>query len=235
MALAPLPPGMTRSIRTTSGWWLAATSTASGPLAASPTTSMSGWSCRKARRPWRTTAWSSTRRTRIREPGSRGTGRRPQGNRGGHGGALARRRLHLELAADRTGPLTHRRQAHRARGARERPGVEAGTVVAHRQPHVVVVLLEPDLNPGAGGVAERVVEGLLGDPEERQLGGRCQLRLAPSNPDLDGGAVRPLERVHVVAEGRLEAVPFQALRTQRVDEGPHLLQGRRRASLQPAQ
>src|SRR2546427_615800 len=224
---------MTRSMSTTSGWWLAAASRAAGPLAASATTSMSGWSWRKARRPWRTTAWSSTRRTRILALGALATGRRPVGNRRRHGRAGARGRLHRELPPYRRGPLTHRCQAHRAGRPRESPGIEAGTLVTHRQPDLAALLLEADVHPGAGCVAERVVERLLPDPEQSQLDARGEAGPATANANLDGGAVGPLQGVHVVPKRSLQAVPLQALRTQRVDQGPHLLEGRGGAPLEP--
>ena len=57
--------GMSRSMSTTSGWSRRARATPSEPSAASPTTSMSSWRSKNVRRPIRTTAWSSTSRTRI--------------------------------------------------------------------------------------------------------------------------------------------------------------------------
>ena len=65
MASMPSTRGMTRSTSATSGSRRATACTASSPSAASPTTSTSSWRARKARRPSRTTAWSSAMRTRI--------------------------------------------------------------------------------------------------------------------------------------------------------------------------
>ena len=56
---------MTTSSRTTSGFSSRAARTPSSPSPASPTTSMSSSRSRRSRRPVRTTAWSSTMRTRI--------------------------------------------------------------------------------------------------------------------------------------------------------------------------
>ena len=57
--------GISRSIRMTSGSSRRAIATPSLPSAASPTTSMSSSRSKNVRRPVRTTAWSSTSRTRI--------------------------------------------------------------------------------------------------------------------------------------------------------------------------
>ncbi len=64
VASMPLPPGMCRSITTTSGCSSAAIRTASGPFSASPTTSTPS-ACRRPFRPCRNTGWSSVMRTRM--------------------------------------------------------------------------------------------------------------------------------------------------------------------------
>src|SRR5258706_12102641 len=66
IAVMPSMFGMRRSMRMTSGSSRRAMATPSLPSAASPTTSMSSWRSKKTRSPIRTTAWSSTIRTRIR-------------------------------------------------------------------------------------------------------------------------------------------------------------------------
>ncbi len=65
MAASPPPLGMLRSINTTSGSVFWTPITASGPLAASPTTSMSGCMLTSARRPPRRTPLSSAMKTRT--------------------------------------------------------------------------------------------------------------------------------------------------------------------------
>ncbi len=113
VASIPSTCGMTRSSRTTSGAVRSTRSTASPPSTASPTTSMSSWSSRNVRRPWRTTAWSSAIATRMvtradLEPHPRA--RRPAASR-----SSARRR-----APSRAPPSRSARAA--ARASRPRPG-----------------------------------------------------------------------------------------------------------------
>jgi hypothetical protein len=59
------PRGISRSIRITSGRRRSAARTACSPSSASPATSMPGSRSSSARSPLRTTAWSSTNKTRI--------------------------------------------------------------------------------------------------------------------------------------------------------------------------
>src|SRR4029079_11365104 len=70
IAVTPSMFGMRRSISTTSGSRRRPIATPSLPSAASPTTSMSSWRSKNTRRPIRTTEWSSTMRTRMREEAS---------------------------------------------------------------------------------------------------------------------------------------------------------------------
>ena len=65
VASMPFSSGMLTSITTTSGFSRSANSTASRPLPASPTISMSGCAARIMRKPCRTTAWSSASRIRV--------------------------------------------------------------------------------------------------------------------------------------------------------------------------
>ena len=65
VASMPPRPGMAMSIRMTSGASRRASSTASCPLAASPTTVMSSDIANSARTPSRRIAWSSAIRTRM--------------------------------------------------------------------------------------------------------------------------------------------------------------------------
>src|SRR5205823_13121276 len=131
--------------------------------------------------------------------------------------------------------LVHGGQAHGPGGPGKRARVEPWSLVAHRQPDLARVLLEADQDAGTRGVTEGVVEGLLSDPEQGQLDARRQPGLASVSADLDRGAVGSLERVDQVAQRRLQAVALQALRTKRLDEGPHLLERLRGPSLEAAQ
>ncbi|CAM5480413.1 hypothetical protein SALBM217S_06998 [Streptomyces griseoloalbus] len=65
VASMPLSSGMRMSIRTTSGASSRTCSTASRPLTASPTTSMSGMALSSTEKPSRTIIWSSAIRTRM--------------------------------------------------------------------------------------------------------------------------------------------------------------------------
>src|SRR3990172_4666923 len=65
VASRPLIPGIPMSIRTTSGISEQAASTASRPVLASPTTSMSGCASKSESSPARTIPWSSASNTRI--------------------------------------------------------------------------------------------------------------------------------------------------------------------------
>jgi hypothetical protein len=65
IAVMPSMLGISRSMRTTSGFSRRAIATPSEPSDASPTTSMSSSMSKKVRSPIRTTWWSSTSRTRI--------------------------------------------------------------------------------------------------------------------------------------------------------------------------
>jgi hypothetical protein len=56
VASSPSSPGIRMSISSTSGWYRAASRTASAPSAASPTTSMSSCASSSARNPARTSA-----------------------------------------------------------------------------------------------------------------------------------------------------------------------------------
>src|SRR5215207_920505 len=135
VASRPSTSGMRMSIRTMSGWSARARSTASAPVEASPTTSMSSARSSSIRKPERTSAWSSASSTRMltRAPSGSADGRAPE-NR--HRERLRRRscRRPLPLAlASRSGharllpprlryPAPARRPPPRARARRARSG-----------------------------------------------------------------------------------------------------------------
>src|SRR4051812_26255935 len=156
VASTPSMPGMTRSMSTTSGRSAATAATAAAPSATSPTTSTSSCRPRNVRSPWRTTAWSSAIRTRI------AVTRHLQGD----GRARAGARGDVEAAAERGGPLLHRGQPERAGPPGRVIGVEAHAVVVHPQGQGLVVLAQSDLEAAGAGVAQGVVQRLLGDAED---------------------------------------------------------------------
>src|SRR5881296_2685161 len=65
VASIPFNSGIATSMTTTFGVNCSASSTASRPLPASPTTSMSGCESSISRNPWRTIAWSSANKIRV--------------------------------------------------------------------------------------------------------------------------------------------------------------------------
>src|ERR1700694_2680764 len=151
MAAMPSPSGISRSIRTTSGSTLAATARAVSPPSASPTTSMSGWSSRNARRPSRTTAWSSTSSTRMGSAtGHLGAGGEEDADRG-PGAAVA---LDRKGGVDVGGALAHRCQAHGAKGPGQLFGVEARALVGHNQLGAGFAVAEDNFDAYAAGVLE---------------------------------------------------------------------------------
>src|SRR3990172_1869277 len=152
VAVRPLMPGMAMSINTTSGEIVANEATASRPVPAWPTTSMSGWLSSSPTIPWRMRVWSSTTRTRMRDisgclldhrrfDGYRGTGAR--------GGA------DIQMAAQQVDALLHAQESdtlgHTGRGIEGSGGVKALAVVSHDNPdhRVGEANLDPRV-PGTG-------------------------------------------------------------------------------------
>ena len=154
-AATPSSRGIARSSSTTSGAARHASATAASPSAASPTTSTSSWRSRNVRRPWRTTAWSSAIRTRI-TPATSSRTRVPSPT----ADSIVERPAELRRA------LLHRGQAepapaHRARRSTSKPQ----PVVGHAQHERPAAVLEPHLDVLGAGVAQRVLQRLLRDPE----------------------------------------------------------------------
>src|SRR5436305_13139185 len=161
MASTPSSRGMVRSMRITSGRSRAASATASSPSPASPTTSSPSWSPRNVRSPSRTTAWSSTTSTVI------GGSAMPDGQR--HRGPRPRGRGDLEPAAEPAGPLLHRGQPEVAGSELGIRGIEPGPVVADDEHEAARAPAEPDPDPPGAGVAQGILERLLGDAEDLEV------------------------------------------------------------------
>src|SRR6266576_6506482 len=157
MAPTPSRRGMTRSMSTTSGLSRSACRTACSPSAASPTTSRPSWSERKVRSPSRTTSWSSTSSTRIASaiPDLQA-----------HGRAVAGRRADLQAAAGAPRALLHRGQAEAPRAQLGIAGVEARPVVGDLEHEPAVVAPQPHGDALGAGVAQGVVQRLLGDAQD---------------------------------------------------------------------
>src|SRR5690349_12503135 len=126
---------------------------------------MSGWASIRARRPARTTLWSSASRTRSLGSGM-GSGLlvgRRQGDSGDQGGAGAGGGLDLQGAAERRQPLAHAEQAEAA-GPGGEGGVEADAVVLDDGDRPAALALQDDADEAGAGVAGDVGEPLLDDP-----------------------------------------------------------------------
>src|SRR5438105_3954450 len=214
-AVASIPPtsGMTTSITTTSGRSASTCSTAAWPFSASPTTSMSGRTSRKSRRPWRTTAWSSAMRTRIASVNlDLHRNRRPGPGRG----------RHREDAADRLGPLAHRDQAQ-SPPRLNTFGVEADAVVLHGHDQALAGGAQPHVDVLGVAVLERVRRRLLRDAEDLALdidAGRTPSRSV--DLELDLVPVDAPEHVDVLLERDGKAVRRDVRRAQLEDQRAHL-------------
>src|SRR3990172_6852760 len=173
VASMPLIPGMARSIMMMSGLSLPTISAAPCPLAASPTTSMSGSASRIALRPSRTMGWSSASSTRILLAMSC-----PHCGQGVYldlhhdVGPLPHPGADAEGTSHKGGPLLH---AHQAQGALPAIGAEIGVhieapaIVLHRHPYLVAIPLKPYPDCASPGVFDDVVHALLGDAEQGGL------------------------------------------------------------------
>src|SRR3990172_3227816 len=160
-AASPSISGMEMSMTMTSGVRLRANSTASRPLEASPTTSMSGSMSRRARSPERSTAWSSARRTRIFSV----TGALPAAAPRQWGlhrdtGAPAQSRLNSHPSADEGQPPLHAEEAE--------PGAAGAPRGLHVEPAAIVL---DDETQGAAATGQAGPHprraGVLGDVGQR--------------------------------------------------------------------
>src|SRR5262245_52767212 len=168
MAAMPPPPGITRSMSTTSGRSRTASVTTASPSPASPTTSMPGRDSRNVRSPWRTTGWSSARNTRM--PAGSATG-----NLHPDGGAGAARTLDDDLPTEALGPLAHGREPEAPFPDGAGSGVEAHAVVVHGDRHRAAAGVDLDRDRLRLRVADGVVQRLLHDAVQLDLHGRLEL------------------------------------------------------------
>src|SRR5215469_1341238 len=185
VASMPSRSGIRTSIKTMSGLTARATSTASAPLAASPTTENPGVAAMMPQNPTRTSAWSSATATEIvtsaRRPGpgavSGGRGAQER-QRGVHLEAAARQRAGGEVAAAQVRPLTHADDAVPGADDRHAEGTGAGraehqgaaAVIGHPDVQGFLAVVEADHAVGAAArVLDHVGERLLDDPVRRQV------------------------------------------------------------------
>ena len=141
------------------------------PLPASPTTSMSSSASSSSRSPDRTTAWSSTIRTRIARspsaPRRRSSSPRPA-------------RLDLEPAAERARPARASRRARAAVAAVARPAKPAAVVLDHGDDATRPCACSTTLTCRAPRVLDDVRQRLLHDPVERRLDLAAAAAASPS-------------------------------------------------------
>src|SRR3990172_6465004 len=170
VASRPLHSGIVMSIRTRSGCSLRTSSRASRPLPASPTTSCPhAWS--RLAIPARKSAWSSASTRRMRHLPRLGHGQRHRDAR-----PRSRLRLHLEVTADRLGPLAHRLQTKaRPAGPCLETRFEALPVVRGLDHQDAFVERETDRGVSRSRVLTNIRQGFLHDPHELDLD--CGLQL----------------------------------------------------------
>src|SRR5204862_2906587 len=161
---------------------------ASSPLAASPTTSMSGSPSRNAKSPLRTTAWSSTTRTRIVSPclSAIGVNRKLDA----HDGTATRRARDLELGTDLFGAAAHRLQAEVP--GLDRVRVEPAPVVLNLDDHARRAGRDPDPRFARVCVPDHVGERLAPDAVQLSLGRPRERHafLGPVDCDVQRSVVR---------------------------------------------
>ena len=184
-------PGIRMSIRTTSGFSRRASSTASAPVAASPTEVRSGAVSTRMRKLPRTRAWSSATSTRIVMP------RCPrQREPGGDPEAASRQRRGPELPAVHADPLPHSDDAVAGAGLAAAAGSRPLAAVGHLERQRV--LLVGDGHPAAVRcrVLDHVGDRLLDHPVRGQVqpGGKPGPLAADVEVHPDAGLGGPLDQ-----------------------------------------
>src|SRR5688572_18771199 len=164
VASMPLSSGIATSMTTTSGFSCSVMVTASRPLPASPTISMSAWAPRIIRKPWRTTAWSSANKIRvfllILHNG--------RGNPGFDGHAFFGGQ-DFQFPAGTARPGSHAGHADSAsRGFFG--GINPLSIVADPEANLVAVFVKPHFDTGRLRVAGNIGQSFLGDTEEMGFG-----------------------------------------------------------------
>src|SRR5262245_1999005 len=209
IAATPSSSGMTRSIRTTSGCSSAARASPSAPSPASPAISIPSCRSRKLRKPSRTTAWSSTIRTRIGS-GMRGLEvyRRPRALCGAD----------LEPGAEALRPFLHRREPEPTRSHLGRVGIETDAVVFDVEDEPSVVGTQPHDDVRCMRMAHRVLQCFLRNPEDILVAAEIALELEVA-VELDLRRLEASQHVDVLPECAAEPVTFQIGRPQLEDQG----------------
>src|ERR1035441_5678070 len=151
VASMPFMLGIARSITTTSGASLSANRTLSRPSAASATTVISVSRSSMARRPSRTTVWSSANKIRI---GVMSVPLVQFGHRQYRVNQCPSPRLRTNREAPPQSPysLFHTQQAQAA----QETGIETRSVILHSHVHLLVLLPNRDFYGARVGVAHRI-------------------------------------------------------------------------------
>src|SRR5579871_3261918 len=194
VASMPLRFGMAMSITTTSGDCSSAMRILSRPSAASATTAMSGCFSSKARKPSRTTVWSSANKMRM---GIASVLRGQFGDRqfGGNQGSLAEPRVNLQGSSQPAHAFFHSEQAHAAHQLR----VEPGPVVADGKEHAVLLAFDRHFDRSRIAVARRIVESFLHEAVDARLVlfGKVVGVVVGGDRDFEAGALGCLARMPV--------------------------------------
>src|ERR1017187_774450 len=159
VASMPFILGIARSITTTSGASVSANRTLSRPSAASATTVMSLSRSSMARRPSRTTVWSSANKMRIGVmsiPLVQFGHRQHRMNQG----PSPRLRTNSEATSQAPYPLLHTQQAQTA----QETGIETGAVILHGYVHPLALLANRHFYGAGIGVSDCIVHRLLHQP-----------------------------------------------------------------------
>src|SRR5579872_3173682 len=159
VASIPFKLGIAKSITTTSGASASANRTLSRPSAASATTVISGSRSSMARRPSRTTVWSSANKIRI---SSMSVPLVQFGNRQCRVNQCPSPwlRTNLEMPSEASYSLFHAQQAKAAHEA----CIETHSVILHGYLHLLGLLSYCHLNGARFGMADCIVHRLLHHP-----------------------------------------------------------------------
>src|SRR5215210_335803 len=181
VAASPSIPGIRTSISTMSGRKWEQRVSASCPLAASPTTSISGSSASMSWSPSRARRWSSTMATRANlRPSSGGISASMsillcssrQRKHGDHGSSGARLAVDLEPAAEYAGPFTHPGQPYplsRSTGGDRHGRIKPLAEIPNLKVDLVSLAPQFDTYPLSMRVLAHVRQRLLRDAEEGNL------------------------------------------------------------------
>src|SRR5260370_6501967 len=212
VASMPFMFGIARSITPTSGASVSASRMLSRPSAASATTVISLSRSSRARRPSRTTVWSSANKIRIAfmsiplvQFGHR--------QDGVNQGASPRLRTDLETSTQPAYPLFHAQQAKAAHESR----IETGAVILHGDVHLLAVLSNRYFDGPRIGVAHGIVHRLLHQTVDARAGlvGQAVDHVVGLDHHVQSRALAGFPRVPVQRRRQAEIVQHRRPQQQR--------------------